>query len=441
LDLRDFIVTPFVILGVYAIAFFLRPRLTNEDNRGYFFPSLTVKIVGALVVGLLYQFFYEGGDTYNYHTHGSRVIWDAFMDNPGDGLSLIVRSYDLSLYKYTSKIPFYTDPGSFFVVRVAAIFDLLTFSTYSATAVLFAFLSFLGTWFLFRTFYELYPHLKTRFAWCTLFVPSVVVWGSGLLKDTLVLGALGLATYTIKRLFIDRKVSITYILVMALSLFMIFEVKKYVLLCFLPSAIFWVYGGNLLKIRSVVLRAMLLPFVIAITVPTATWVLVKVSENDQKYAITKLAETARVTAYDIGFYSGRGAGSSYSLGELDGSVGSMITLFPQAVNVSLFRPYLWEARNPLMLISAVESFLILVISLLLLLRRPASFFRSLWNPTIIFCLMFSITFAFGVGVSTYNFGTLSRYRIPLIPFYLIALVLIAEGSKRERNVAVLESTE
>jgi hypothetical protein len=202
-----------------------------------------------------------------------------------------------------------------------------------------------------------------------------------------------------------------------------------------------VYGGNLLKFRSVVLRAMLLPFVIAITVPTATWVLVKVSENDQKYAITKLAETARVTAYDIGFYSGRGAGSSYSLGELDGSVGSMITLFPQAVNVSLFRPYLWEARNPLMLISAVESFLILVISLLLLLRRPASFFRSLWNPTIIFCLMFSITFAFGVGVSTYNFGTLSRYRIPLIPFYLIALVLIAEGSKRERNVAVLESTE
>ncbi len=428
-------------MALYAAAYFLRPRLCDELNYKYFFPALTVKIIGALIIGFLYQYFYAGGDTYNYHTFGSRIIWEAFMNDPLDGLSLIF-SKDISLYKYTSKILFFTDPGSYFVVRIAALLDLFTFSTYSATAILFAFFSFLGSWFLFRTFYELYPHIKGRLALCTLFIPSVVVWGSGLLKDTLVIGSLGFAAYTIKKLFIDRELSMMNILLLLMSLFIIYEVKKYVLLCFMPSAIFWIYGGNLQNIRTKLLRIMLLPFVVVLTVVTAVFVVVKIGENDRRYAITKLAETSRITAYDIGFMTGRNAGSTYSLGKLDGSFQSMITLFPDAVVVSLFRPYLWEVRNVLMGLSAIESFFILVFTLLLVIFRPLSFLAALRDPTVLFCMIFAITFAFGVGVSTYNFGTLSRYKIPLIPFYLVALVLIADHKlNNDRKVEELELTE
>ena len=442
MDLRDLIVTPFIIVAVYAIAYALRSRLCNLDNYRIFFPALTVKIVGALAVGFLYQYYYRGGDTFNYHTFGSRIIWEAFTEDPTKGLSLIFDPYCYSLPEYSSRIIFFGDPSSFFVVRVAALFDIITFSAYSATAIIFAFMSFIGMWFMFLAFYERYPHLKRQLAFCILFIPSVVVWGSGLLKDTLVIGALGFATYGIGRVFIDRRPGVLWIFMLLLSLSLIFAVKKYVLLCFLPTVLLWVYWGNLQKIKSRMVQIMLVPVVIAVIVVSGIFAIIKVGENDKRYAIDKIAETAAITAYDIGFYSGKNAGSGYSLGELDGSFGGMLSLFPQAVNVSLFRPYLWEVRNPLMLLSAIESFAFLIITAFMLLRHPLKFFSALLrSPTVMFCLVFSIIFAFAVGASTYNFGTLSRYRIPLAPFYLVALVLIADDWNSERKFKVLEETE
>jgi hypothetical protein len=54
------------------------------------------------------------------------------------------------------------------------------------------------------------------------------------------------------------------------------------------------------------------------------------------------------------------------------------------------------------------------------------------NPTVAFCLGFSLIFAFAVGVSTYNFGTLVRYKIPMLPFFIIALILVDDLAKHER---------
>jgi hypothetical protein len=45
------------------------------------------------------------------------------------------------------------------------------------------------------------------------------------------------------------------------------------------------------------------------------------------------------------------------------------------------------------------------------------------SPLLMFCLVFSLTMGVGVGLATTNLGTLSRYRMPLVPFFA-ALVLI-----------------
>jgi len=440
-DLRDFIVTPFIIIGVYAAAYFLRPRLCDEVNYGYFFPALTVKIIGALAVGFIYQFYYSSGDTFSYHTHGSRIIWEVLVDDPSSGLSLLFSNDSHDLYKYSSQIIFFNDPSSFFVVQLATLFDLITFSSYSGTAVLFAFVSFLGLWYLFRAFYEMFPHLYKRIAVCALFIPSVVFWGSGILKDTIVMACLGFATWLIKRIFIDRNRSVSAVFFLLISLMVIYTVKKYVLLCYLPVTLLWVYARSMQQIRQAMLRVMLVPIFLVVTIVSGYYAVQKVGEDDPKYALDKIAQTARITAYDIGFWSGRNAGSGYSLGELDGSFGNLVAHMPQAINVSLFRPYLWEVKNPLMVLSALEAFALLVITVFLFLRSPLGFLRSLGNPNVLFCLVFSVSFAFAVGVSTYNFGTLNRYRIPLIPFYLIALTIIADRSNNERKLDVLDATE
>ena len=89
MELRDLIVTPLLLIIVYWAAYLIRPLVTDDVNRVYFFPALSVRILGALAVGFIYQFYYDGGDTFNYHTHGSRHIWEAFMDSPENGLKTI----------------------------------------------------------------------------------------------------------------------------------------------------------------------------------------------------------------------------------------------------------------------------------------------------------------------------------------------------------------
>jgi hypothetical protein len=187
LELRDLIVTPILIILVYGVAYVVRPFVTDGVNQRYFFSALTVRIIGALAVGLIYQFYYGGGDTFNYHTHGSRHVWEAFMDSFEKGIQLLIRDESnlTGTYEYGRRILFFDDPSSYMVVRLASVFDILSFSTYAGTAVLFAVFSFIGAWAFFLIFYRQYPHLHRNIAIAVFFIPSVFFWGSGLLKDSI----------------------------------------------------------------------------------------------------------------------------------------------------------------------------------------------------------------------------------------------------------------
>ncbi len=364
------------------------------------------------------------------------------MDSPETGIKLFFnRAGDYSgVYEYAARIPFFKDKHSYMVVKTAAFFDLFTFSTYSATALFFALISFIGGWMLFKAFYELKPTLHRWIAFAALFIPSVVFWGSGILKDTITLAFLGMSTLFIKRIFIKGRFSLLHSILLLLCFYMIYAIKIYILLAFLPAAMLWIYVANLSKIRSSIVIILMLPFVVGIAIVSGYYAISQVGKDDPRYALEKIGNTAKVTAYDIAYQTGRDAGSTYALGELDGSLGSLVRLAPQAINVSMFRPYLWEVRNPLMLMSAVEALIFFVLTLWVIAKARGAWLATLSNPHILFCLAFSLTFAFAVGVSTFNFGTLSRYKIPLLPFYSLALIFIYYEN-RERKFAELERTE
>ncbi len=443
MELRDLIVTPLILILVYAGAYWLRPWFTDSLTRKYFFPALTLKIFGAIALGLLYQFYYGGGDTFNFHTIGSRFVWEAFLESPEKGIDLLFSTgeYSPETYQYASKIYFYHDPSSFFIIRIATLFDLLTFSSYSGTAVLFAVFSFVGSWAFFMAMYRQTPHLHVWLAVAILFIPSVIFWGSGLMKDTLTFACLGLMTYSISNLFIRHHQKIWSLILLLVSAWIIFSVKKYILLCFFPAIFLWLYVKQIGRIKSMVLKLMMLPFVAVMVVGIGYYSIQLIGEDDPRYSLDNIAETSKITAYDIGFYTGRDAGSGYSLGELDGSIEGMLKLAPQAINVSLFRPYFWEVRNPLMILSAIESVLLFLFTIYVVLKKRWNLFQALSDPNVAFCLFFSLTFAFAVGVSTFNFGALSRYKIPLLPFYSLSLIYILNYKKSDRKLEALEETE
>jgi hypothetical protein len=233
----------------------------------------------------------------------------------------------------------------------------------------------------------------------------------------------------------------TPIIVLFFSIYIIYSIKIFILQAFIPAVAVWIISQKFGTIQSLVLRIMLVPFVILIMVGSGYLAVKKIGEDNSKYSLENIAQTAQVTAFDIRYWSGREAGSGYSIGELDGTFSSMLKLTPQAINVSLFRPYIWEVRNPLMVLSALESLALLLFTVYVLIKTRLTIFQASKDPNILFFLVFSLTFAFAVGVSTFNFGTLSRYKIPLLPFYVLALVYILNYKNMDKKVKVLEATE
>jgi hypothetical protein len=434
MELRDLVVTPLIVFLVYGVAFVIYPVATNNDTRKYFFPAMTLKMIGAVLVGVLYQFYYGEGDTLAFHRHGSREIWNAFVDSPIKGVRLFLTPNhpDASTYSYASRMWYTSDAKSLVVIRLAFIFDLFTFSSYSATAVLFSALSFIGGWLLFLTFYQILPEHKGWLAFAILFLPSIIFWGSGLLKDTVTLAFLGIATYCLYGLFIKKKGGILEVILLLISVYVLFSVRKFILQAYLPSVILWVMVNYLSKVRDSMLKILLIPLLSIFIVSASFYAIVNVGKGDSQYSLDKISQTAKTTAYDIRFWTGKDAGSGYYLGELDGSFESLIVLAPQAINVTLFRPYLWEVKNPLMLVSAVESLFLLIVTLYFLFKCRSHLSVSIREPTVIFCLCFSLAFSFAVGVSTFNFGTLARYKIPAIPFYLVGLIMFQKNKGREQ---------
>ena len=90
MGMKDLIVTPIVLAIVYIALFLLRPYFTDKNTSRYFIPAATLKIIGAIAVGVIYQFYYGGGgDTFTYHTHGSAYIYEAFWDSHTKAFKLL----------------------------------------------------------------------------------------------------------------------------------------------------------------------------------------------------------------------------------------------------------------------------------------------------------------------------------------------------------------
>lgn len=430
MGLQDLVITPIYLVLFTILAYILRPLVTNERTRKYFIPALWVRFLGAIALGVLYQFYYGGGDTFSFWAHGSAWVWRALMENPEIGMKMLLNSGGDQLpefFNYSSRIWYFRDPKSYLVVRIAAICDVFTFHTYSATAIFFALYSFSGLWAMYSAIQQKYDSKYLHFA--ILFVPSVAFWGSGILKDTITLGSLGWLTWGFFYLLELKRRGLIVLMVILFSTFLIYLVKPYIVVCFIPTVFVWIYLKSHKRVSRTPLKFIAVPFFLLLFGGAAFAASIFVSTSE--YNINSFAEKAAITAYDIRYGWGTTAGGDggYDLGTLDGTLSGTLLLMPAAINVSLFRPYLWEVRNPLMLLSAIESLLVFVLTIKALLS--GNVLKIARDPFLSFCVVFAILFAFAVGVSTFNFGTLFRYKIPILSFYLVPLLSVITPSRRK----------
>jgi hypothetical protein len=434
----DFVIAPFVMAILYGIALRIRNRYypIGHPWRPYFIPGLSIKFVGAILIGLIYAYYYGGGDTFNYHYH-ARVINSALNESVGKWFNLLLAIPEKGVgeyYEYTTQLWWYRKGSTYTTSAITAFLSAPFGSLYLPTALVFAMLSFSGVWALFRTFARLYPTLTRQVAIATLFIPSLALWGSSIFKDTISLFALGWLTYGSIQMLAYRNFRPLNVVITLISFVLAFAVKPYIVISLLPPIALWGGAVQLKRIGSPQLRTLVGILLLAFLIGAFGALLSSTSDFTERFSLDELAITSQKTRGWISYVNTLNEGSAYDLGDFDPSLTGMLTKFPLAVNVTLFRPYIWESGKVLVFFNALESLALLLLTLKVLsvvgLKQSLSTIRS--NPTIQFALLFSIVFAFAVGISSFNFGALSRYKIPCIPFYALSMVLIYYLSKPGR---------
>ena len=436
LSLSDFLLLPFYLVIIYYIGKnFQNKRLANNPVYEYYLRGLMLKIGGGIFLVLIYTVYYQGGDTTAYFQ--SAVILDRLREiNFSAYIEIMSNNLNQQTYSYftseTAWPQYFFDKQSFTVVRAANIVNYVGFNSYMLTTVVLAALTYNGIWRLFLLFTELYPKYVKQLAYSILFVPSVLFWGSGILKDTLTLMGACWFTFSFYKVFIKREKIIINAITMVLSALLILQMKPYIFIALVPGALIWFSFDKIQTITNPVVKFFIAPLIISTILGIGSLALSSISDSFGQYSsIDKIVDKAIVTQTDLKMEYNKG--NSFDIGEFDGSAGSIGRKFPLATFAGLFFPQLWQVKNPVMLLAALENSFLLVLTLMVLFKvGPRKIYTQVSKePLLIFSVVFSIFFAFSVGLTTSNFGALVRYKIPAVPFYMSAMLILYHRNKQK----------
>jgi hypothetical protein len=193
MDEFDLLISPvyLAIILLMAHKFSVKQRQKNRIYK-YFLRGLIVKIFGAVALGLVYFYYYKGGDTINYYNTALTFV-NVLLDRPEDFFYLYFGSPTISeFFMMNSQFNFVywvNDPYAFFVSKVFVPVVLLGAKSYVAASIIVASICYLGVWRLFMVFIREFPMLEKQFIWSILYIPSVVLWGSGIMKDSITFSA------------------------------------------------------------------------------------------------------------------------------------------------------------------------------------------------------------------------------------------------------------
>ena len=437
-NINDFFLVPLYLIIIYIIASKIaKKNIKKYPEYKYFKRGLLFKLVGVSLFLIFYTFYYPTGDTISYY-EGARSLVNLLSQDFNKGFQILFNNDSIynsygSFNGQTGRPPYYIfrDTKTFNVSRLSTVFYFFGSGSLIISNFLCSIFSYLGIWKLYRLFTQVFPGNNKQFAYFLLFMPSLIFWGGGIMKDSFVLGGICWATHCFYYCFIKKEKIMLNLILLIVNFTIIINVKPYVAIAAIPGMLIWLNSGIIKTLKSSLTRVLLRPVILMGVVLSGVGLFnnldaIGLSQYDN---VDETIEQAQVIQQDLLREDQYGT-NNYYIGELDGTLSGMLKVAPSAIYTAIYRPSISEIGSPAMVLSALENLILLVFTLLSVASKgPIKFFKAIFNnPLLLYSLIFTLIFAFGVGIASTNFGALVRYRIPLIPF-CFPLIYIVYKSK------------
>ena len=428
ITLLDSLISLVYIGLVLLIAFRVKSSMKFTGSN-YFMPFIYYKLFCTLLFVILHAYVYNGGDTFLYFA-GGKFMFGQLINNPLNFLNLYFTDFaDLTNLVYDGNFIayyFFRANDVFFMSKLISIVNILSGNNYLASSIIYTMVCSYGVWKLYETLCKLYPSLSKLFAIGVLFYPTIGIWGSGILKDPLTLASVGLIFYSSYNIVKGKK-NITSILLITISIYLCSILKPYILYTFVPIMLFWVQLKFQDRINSSFLKVLIAPVLIAIFSLGGFFFLQTISEGAGKYSLDNVKSVAEGFHSWHSYLAETRDQSGYSLGTVEFTPISILTKAPEAFFVTYYRPFLFtDVRNFATVFEALQSFILLIITFYILIKVGIiNFLRQIYsNDEVKIFFLFAVIFGVAVGITSYNFGALSRYKIPSLPFYTAFLIIL-----------------
>ncbi len=272
--------------------------------------------------------------------------------------------------------------------------------------------------------------------------PTAIVWSCALLKEPVLMCALGPVFLSLRWILDGRRVALATTLLAACSVVVVL-IKPYVLIAVGLGAGAWMFSKTMRSRGNLLIKPVYVAVAGALVIlgfAAASAVLPSLSPDQVADSIQM---QRRVSSKEVG-------GSNFYLEDADAptdelperGIISQIRLVPLALVTALFRPVLFESFSALQFLNSLEMAWLSLMFYQVVRRNSwqGLLQRVMTNPALIFCASFCLVLALGTGLSTANLGTLSRYRAPMMPFFLLLLVTLRERQPRAQQPATLPAT-
>jgi hypothetical protein len=360
------------------------------------------KILAGFIIGWV-SFHFSNSDYWQWNMYGWQE-YQLLLQRPGEYFTNLFHSpYPQGYNGFLDSVQsFWNDLKTNLVIKLISIFNIASRGDYYVNSLFFNFIGFFGHLAIYRVFITIYPNRKNAVIIGSFLLPSLLYFSSAVHKDCILLTAMGMACFSFFQAMQTGRFTPKRLFYLGLSLLVLLLLRSFVFLAMLPAFAGWYLAARIHRhplVGYIVVYAALGLLLVLISVvypgfdPAAT-----IAEKQGFFLLVKDAHTAiPVSPLQPGWIG-------------------LFQNVPEALNHTLFRPYLTEHPIIFMIPIAIELFayqLLVVLYLLFPVKRIGHV-----HPMVLFGLFFTIPVLLNIGFIVNNLGAIVRYRSIYLPFLI-----------------------
>jgi hypothetical protein len=404
-----------LILFIFYLIFFswLLTRSAFINQTGWGVKLIVVlfclKVAMGVLNGWIYSFYSES-DSWAYHREGLKEYFLLFK-NPHEYFSNIFFAGDLFGYKgfFSPENSFWNDLKTNLIVKIASVFDILSFGNLYINIIIYNFLTFFGVVALYKVFADVYKSGKQLVLFSVILLPSLLFYSSSFHKEGIIIASIGVILYTGYQWLENKRISGRRILLSLFSFLLLFFFRSYIILLLVPAMVAWYLSVRLKRLPSSIIFVAVYVFGCLIFFNLHT-------------IFPKLDLPQIIIDKQSAFLSIEKARSYVGINLLEPSFYSFCMAAPKTLLNALFRPFVWDATTAIFLLPLALETAIYEVLFVLFLVFPVKNTISRTNPFILFGLFFAFSMLIITGYIVPVLGAIVRYRSVYLPFILTPVI-------------------